>query len=538
MDVRRNSVPRTIFTKDSPENGAAQSNRDGIDTVSRRDRLTAALIKEQDHVAANNLSPKRAKELARHLDIMHALDDAISGKASRFSSLSFELAKLIEREKIYVDLLQHETNYRKTSWTTQGWNLVAGANGFLLCFGMGTLTANALGKPWAALAISPLLWSITERFIPMIRATSWRNRHADVDYPQIMRIDARAVRDWLRQMFDLNPKKYLVKGEILTASQYRQTLSLFNAWKGKAPTDDLPYFSYTFWYSVRNIILNLCATPAFLKTPAGLAVSIVSLGVSGIFSGASTSLIFQTARRHAYAMENPDSWRNGETIVKSTGLWRAEEKLLKAKIKMLDAYETACRETGGHESFAYSRKTLEAEIYKAGMKSARLTSIVYEMTCLVQKKDASGEEEWSEVAGNRIAFLCGLLGKAACLVPAILFNQLVAMKYNSAEHGLATTITIALFLNTLLIMGFSFRKELEFPWRYLLSLASACVDVINKSRGIEDKYAHNDADVAVADSVDTVDTDADTNIPMRLFTADPIDPDGASVHDETTSEST
>ena len=184
------------------------------------------------------------------------------------------------------------------------------------------------------------------------------------------------------------------------------------------------------------------------------------------------------------------------------------------------------------------------------MKSRRLTSIVYEISCLLQKKDASGENGLSEVAGNRIAFLCGLLGKAACLVPAILFNQLVALKYTSAEHGLAIGITVALFLNTLLIIGFSFRKELEFPWRYMLDLTSACVDVINKSCGIEDKYENNDmvatqvviveknpgSNTAVARSESSI--DEDTNVPMRQVKVDRNYPDGTSVNDETSSEST
>jgi hypothetical protein len=170
-----------FLTAQSPENGAAQLNGSDTETVARRNRDRAALSMERDHVEANNLSPKRANELERHLELMHAMDDAIVGKASRFSKFGPQLTKAIERERRYLDLFQQETDYRKTSWTTQGWNLVAGGNGFLLCFGIGTLTASALGKPWAALVISPLLWSVTERFIPMIRATSWRNRHADVD---------------------------------------------------------------------------------------------------------------------------------------------------------------------------------------------------------------------------------------------------------------------------------------------------------------------------------------------------------------------
>jgi hypothetical protein len=550
MDIRVNAVRGVYPAALSPEKLDAQPDAFSNEAATRRNRDRDAFNKARDHATANNLSPERAITLQRHLALMHEMDDAIAGKSSRFSPFESELAGVVASETRYRKLLQDETEYGRMSWTTQGWNLLAGGNGFLLCFGLGTLTASALGKPWAALAISPLVWSLTERLIPMIRATSWRNKHADVDYPHIMRITSRAVRDWLRQMFGLNGKKYLVKGQVLTASQYRQTLSLFNAWKGKVATDDLPYFSYTFWYSVRNIVLNLCTTPAFLKTTVGMAVSLVSLGISGTLAGASTSWIFQSARRDAYKKENPDTWRSGEIIVKSAQTWRAEKELLEAKISLLDAYEENSHDDEVKKSTAYTQAALKAEIYKAGMKSGRLTSIVYEIACLLQKKDTSGEDGLGEVAGNRIAFLCGMLGKAAALVPAILFNHLVAMKYASGEYGLAASLIAALSLNTLLIIGFSFRRELEFPWRYMLALVYACGDVLNEARGIEDKYAHNSVATAVEVSTDK---DSDNSVepdssdassisetleaPKQRFTLDRTSPDGASANDETSSES-
>jgi hypothetical protein len=142
-----------------------------------------------------------------------------------------------------------------------------------------------------------------------------------------------------------------------------------------------------------------------------------------------------------------------------------------------------------------------------------------------------------------------MLGKAAALVPAILFNRLVAMKYASGEYGLAASLIAALSLNTLLIIGFSFRRELEFPWRYMLALVYACGDVLNEARGIEDKYAHNSVATAVEVSTDK---DSDNSVepdssdassisetlkaPMRRFALDQTSPDGASANDETSSE--
>jgi hypothetical protein len=541
-------------TSQSIEEGSTGLNAADQEVADRRERDQNEYIRERDDVLVNNLPPGRLKALEKHIALMHQLDDALIGKPSCFSEFNPELKKAIKRKNKYGELLQAETDFYRRSWKTQGWNLVAGGNGFLLCFGVGTVLSNALGMPWLALVISPVIWSLTERLIPMIRAMSWRNKHADVDYPHIMRISGQKIRDQVRQLFNLNPKKYMVNGQVLTAAQYREILSLFNAWKGKVKTDDLPYFSYSFWYSVRTVILNLCTSPAFLKTPGGVAASLVSLAVAGIFAGASTSVIAQACRRHAYKKENPDNWRRGEFLVKSPNVWKAEKNLLKAKFALMDAYLKKHSDKKTRKSFKFSQAILSMEMLKVGMKSERLTSIAYEISRLAQEESAFGEDGFSDVAGNRIDALCGLMGKAACLVPAILFNQLVAMKYTSAGFGVVTGISVTLALNIVLIMGFSFRKELEFPGRYMIEFVYACVDALNDAHGEADKYANNGTPALggsvippsegevdslgedVGDSDDVTSANDNPVLPRRLNPANQTNPDGASEKDEESSD--
>ena len=202
-------------TAQSIEEGSTGLNAADQEAADRREQYRNEYIRERDDVLVNNLPPGRLKALEKHIALMHQLDDALIGKPSRFSEFDPELKNAIEQKNTYGGLLQAETDFYRRSWKTQAWNLVAGGNGFLLCFGVGTVLSNALGMPWLALVISPVVWSITERLIPMMRATSWRNKHADVDYPHIMRVSAQKIRDQVRQMFNLNAKKYMVNGIFL-----------------------------------------------------------------------------------------------------------------------------------------------------------------------------------------------------------------------------------------------------------------------------------------------------------------------------------
>ena len=180
MQVTANFRPMHL-TAQSIEAGSTGLNAADQEVADRRKRDQNEYIRERDDVLVNNLPQGRLKALEKHISLMHQLDDALIGKPSCFSEFDPELKNAIEKKNTYGELLQAEKDFYRKSWKTQGWNLVAGGNGFLLCFGVGTVLSNALGMPWLALVISPVIWSFTERLIPMIRATSWRNKHADVD---------------------------------------------------------------------------------------------------------------------------------------------------------------------------------------------------------------------------------------------------------------------------------------------------------------------------------------------------------------------
>jgi hypothetical protein len=235
-------------------------------------------------------------------------------------------------------------------------------------------------------------------------------------------------------------------------------------------------------------------------------------------------------------------------------VWKAEKNLIKAKFALMDAYLKKHSDKKTRKSFKFSQAILSMEMLKVGMKSERLTSIAYEISRLAQEESAFGEDGFSDVAGNRIDALCGLMGKAACLVPAILFNQLVAMKYTSAGFGVVTGISVTLALNVVLIIGFSFRKELEFPGRYMIEFVYACVDALNDAHGEADKYANNGTPALggsvippsegevdslgedVGDSDDVTSANDNPVLPRRLNPANQTNPDGASEKDEESSD--
>ena len=296
------ALSRTYFpSTDQLENGTRHLDAAENEAAKRMRWYQHAYKLERANAVVNHFPFDRTMALKAQLELMHQMEHAIHKRQSLFSGFTAELAELHQSSQVYRDLFERETVYRRTSGTTQAWNLVAGLNGFMLCFGPGTLIASGLKTPWLALAISPFVWTLTERLIPMIRATSWPNKYADQQYPLIMRASMRVVRDFFRQQLGLNGKKYMVNGQVMTASQRRETLSLFQAWKGKVMTDDLVYYWYTFWYSLRNVILLCAATAAFSASNAYLPVSLITLAIAGCLAGASTSLTFQAARRCAHS---------------------------------------------------------------------------------------------------------------------------------------------------------------------------------------------------------------------------------------------
>lgn len=130
-------------------------------------------------------------------------------------------------------------------------NFLSGATAFLMCFGVGTLTSSALGEPVYGWAISTAMWALSERFIPMIRNTSWGNQHADKSYPLLGNLIQRAARDAVRNLAGIKPRHANDNNQ----QPSLEDMDFSQAWKGKMRTDDLPYYFYTLCYGLRYTII-------------------------------------------------------------------------------------------------------------------------------------------------------------------------------------------------------------------------------------------------------------------------------------------
>ena len=429
---------------------------------------------------ANNQPRDSAKAMERYVVVQQEIMRAIESDETIFSHYSNELNAVRSANRNYEQLFERDMAYYRTSPTKHLWNLLAGAVAFTLCFGPGTLTSNALASPLLALAISPTVWSLTERLVPMLRATSWANKSADVDFPFILRMQQRKWRDIARVWGKLQAKKYSFNDESLTASQVREKLSWTKTWRNKVVSDDMTYLCYTASYTVRNAILIGTASSAFLNTDVGKAVSLASLLLAGCVAGAFTSMSFQTARKNALKAKDPEKWQRGETLVKSREIWCAEAMLIQAKIDLLHRHQEFI------ERYEIGRlnlviQSMEIDARKARMKSDFFGSITYEVSCLFQAKRLAGDGNTGEVAGKILELVSGFLGKSVCLLPSIVFNLTVAMVFTKDNYPALIRYCVVFALNLILIVGFGGRNDIQHVIRSVIGLLLGLCDVI-KSR--------------------------------------------------------
>jgi hypothetical protein len=455
-------------------------------------RMRVHVTQKRLQYEINSLPTDTLLALESYVDILTEMQTAVEGKESHFASHPEELASLTQNHKKLLDLLKRDMNHYRASSATQMWNLASGLMGFVLCFAPGTLASSALARPWLAIVISPFFWILTERLIPMIRATSWTNKHADTTYPLLMRLVERTARDWVRVLAGLPVKKYPGKTKAdapMTARAYLSTLSMAAAWKGKVGTDDIPYLHYTLCYALRHLFLTLFATTTFLRTGPGVAISLCSLFIAGCCAGASTSATLQARRRNAYKSENPKNWAAGQSLVKSREIWEAEALFLKSQIKLLDAYSAGLSDDDISSKVKLCRGLMNTEFNKATIKSEWLTSSQFEIGCLFQEKRLPGSSDAGEVAGRRVETIASYLGKATVLIPTVAVNQMLTLPFTTEDQTLIVRILVGTFAAVVLIFFFGFRKEAEMLWRAVVGIILGLADVIRiRLLGASDKY--------------------------------------------------
>jgi hypothetical protein len=400
-----------------------------------------------------------------------------------------------EVKRTHNDLLsriEFDTTYYKTGVAKEVWDLAAGFMAFFLCFGSGTLTSAAYRQPWLTMVITPTVWSLMERMAPMIRATSWRNPHADETIPKFMKLQERRARDWVRSWRPNLAKRQKTypwtdpktrESTNLTAAQYRKKIAIFSAWTGKVWTDDVVYLWYTFMYGSRVSLLYRYATPAFLATPQGFALSMFAMFAAGGTAGAATMFSMQQCRRLAYRHAQGD-FKGGEVLTRSRDIWTAASIATQKDSELVEA-KVQARFKQAHEGNALKEylRCLKDEEMRAQSKSSILSSIIYELSPLVQTRRRRDDTK-GEVAGKRIEAVSGFIAKNIALLPFFLFAQLVTQPYVNRNEQVPEHLMWVQYL--LLIVGFSFRKELEIVGRVLSGLTFGLKDVINDYRGLPD----------------------------------------------------
>lgn len=386
------------------------------------------------------------------------------------TELQKELRMALDRYRQMIDeAKQRNHDYFPCEFTS---NFLSGATAFLMCFGVGTLTSSALGEPVYGWAISTAMWALNERFIPMIRNTSWANQHAEKAYPLLGNLIQRAARDAVRNLAGIKPRHANDNNQ----QPSLQDLDFRQAWKGKMLTDDLPYYFYTLCYGLRYTII------AGLNLPATSAASLVSLLAAGTLAGAFTAVTMQYTRRQQYqAAPKADRFKE-QAITKTFEMWKQELELLETAVKLvrvLGADRGAKDKATLKIQACHIEEKLNKAIEKANEKANCLGSLKFEFTALFGLKREQGDRR-GEVAGKLSEFIAGLLAKGTVLGLSTGWNYGVTIKMLEATANVGGKIGIMWGQYTMLIFAFNWRKEAELAYRGLLGVGLGTVDIASK----------------------------------------------------------
>lgn len=461
-------------------------------------RVVADIARKKGIVVQNGLPDNSLKAKEIYLEIQQEIKkvlDKKEDKESKFSGCTQIKANLIAANEVLEKLINRDIDHYKGNVATELWTASSGALSYLLTFCTGTLMASALNAPLLSPLIIGICWTLCERFPPMVRATSWSNKHADVSYPEIMYMAMRSSQDWVRQLAGLNSKKFVHDGKVMTAFEILKEYEVFRAWVGKVLSDDLPSHTFTLTYIVRNVSLRLLPVPGFLATLPGKAVSLGSLAFAGLCAGGTAALGFQGIRGCQYKAAHPADQERGETLVKSREIWKKEAEKEEARYALAQIWlenATESHKNGDPEGVVDATMQavalMEADMDKAIAKSAFWSSLFYEFLCLFRGKAHFGESDNGEVAGKLRQTISGFFAKIACLMPSALFSTFVLPAYATSNDSLMQQLGLLILAPIILILGFGLRKELEIIVSAIMGLVKGVMDVLNHKMGKKDKY--------------------------------------------------
>ena len=356
-------------------------------------------------------------------------------------------------------------------------NFLSGATAFLMCFGLGTLTSSAVGEPALGWAISTAMWALSERFIPMIRNTTWQNAHADTTYPLLGNLIQRAARDAVRNCAGIGRRHADRDNQELSLDE----INFAKAWWGKMLSDDLPYYFYTLCYGVRYTII------AGMSLPPTSAASLVSLLVAGTLAGAFTAVTMQYTRRQLYTRDPNADHGKGQAITKTLGMWRKELEILEGAAQLIRIQLASLGDGDIATAKIHALSTqerLNKAIEKARTKANLHTSIQFEFTSLFNLT-RDREDRRGEVAGKLSEFIAGLLAKGTVLGLSTAWNYAFTMKMIAATTSVVGRTGIMWGQYGMLIVAFNARKEAELAYRGLIGVGLGIADIVSKKiRGV------------------------------------------------------
>lgn len=362
-------------------------------------------------------------------------------------------------------------------------NFLSGAAAFLMCFGVGTAAASALNMPIAGWAISTVLWALTERYIPLIRNTTWKSAHAERTYPLIANLIQDTARNAVRKAAGMEAQSSNIDGREPIELKSITERDFMEAWRGKMVTEDLPYYFYTFWYGVRYSII------AGMRLPAASPASLLSLLAAGTLAGASTAVSVQYLRRFFYASESREKslkqgvsidMYKGQTLTKTLGMWQKEIQILKKKKELFAAFQLSADDNDLNQKINIQKYILaiDEQIRQAGARASFFSMLRFEMAALWNPMRTPGETR-GEVAGKRSEFIAGLFSKATVLGISTGFNYGFTMKMLEATVDLGVKRGIMWGQYGMLIVAFNSRKEFELAYRGIIGLGLGIYDVIS-----------------------------------------------------------
>jgi hypothetical protein len=477
--------------------------------------------KAGDGARLEALRAKRRQLATQLKDCMRVLEPDLQGTI--MERVKSQATRDLEQTFLHV-----WTDYQRTqkaSYTKHLWTILSGGIAYTIPFGTATMLARGMEMPFLGLLAGPL-HTLAEPLWTMLRATTWTNPASEA-YTGRQRARARANGDAWRYLAHVPPKTKMLwidpvtgKQALLTAAQALATNQELWLWLHKTSSDDLPFFTFSVIYSIKNVLGDLYGPALFDRTvPEGKRNDLGAQYSAGFLSGAITALMGQRIRR---AMAS----RTGgvEVVTKRLHDWQLQALYLKSYAEDIkDVLARGAVPDNEARLLRAKLREVEMELVKASAKSTLLGSIGYEYSVMFQKKRlASGTDP--DMPGKRLHTLCNMLGKTTTLLPSLAATYLCQPYARSPDRMTRMIAHLVVPWSLVTWPGFAMRTEMQ-DW--YCSLFGACKGIASAMR------AGCCCSVDDPDESDSSEEQRDlsTNVEENDLDASPADPSGSAIAD-------